>query len=82
MEYIQFFQIAPAWATLLILGILALRKMDFNKMFGRQMPPEPIFVRREDCHKHIDDLMGCVKGIKDDIREVRATILKHIEKGN
>lgn len=81
MEYLDFFRVAPQWATLIILGALVIKKVDFNKMFGRQLPPETIFVKRDDCHSHIDRLVDSMKEIKDDIRDVRAIIIKHIEKG-
>lgn len=82
MEYLEFFKTAPQWATLIILGALVIKKVDFNRFFGRQLPPETIFVKREDCHSHIDNLMESMKEIKDDIKDVRAIIIKHIEKGD
>lgn len=79
MEWLDFFRIAPQWATLLILGMFFIKQNPLSKLFGREKSYIE-YVKREDCHSHVDALKTTMTEIKEDIKELRATIIKHIDK--
>lgn len=73
-EFLKFFEVAPAWATLAFIVVMLVKKNPFDKLVGGG-------IKIEDIEKIVAERVNSVKDeVKTDIRELRAIIIKHIEK--
>ena len=72
---VKLFETAPGPAALIAVAFLYFRGN------GKQEK----FVKKEDCHSHIDGLKESLKSsfssIHDDIREIRSLLISHIDSG-
>jgi hypothetical protein len=72
---LEFFKVAPQWATLLILGALLIKKLPDKLVGGGALLKPEDFV----THDKFCGIESAINSFRDDVKELRAIMIKHIE---